>query len=79
MTKLRCTCGEILSDVSSPCRSNGWLIRDIDLEKSDLCIIQDGVDVWECSKCGRIAIGNRIDSSVKWFFPESGKPENINS
>jgi len=77
MGKLRCPCGSQLSNVISPSRNNGWLLRDVDLEKENADPIGDGVDVWECFDCGRIAFGNKKDNAVKWFSPDSGKPEKI--
>lgn len=77
MGKLNCPCGNQLSDVGDPSRNKGWVLRDIDLEKDNVDPIGDGVDLWECHDCGRIAFGNNIDSTVKWFLPESGKPEKI--
>ena len=36
------------------------------------CVIMDyAADVWECDKCGRIAIGaSNANPSIKWFSPE---------
>lgn len=75
MTKIQCLCGENLYDVTCPGPNKGWLLRDIDIcdaknwAASD--IIENGRDVWECHKCGRIAIGNCVNADVKWYSPES--------
>lgn len=80
MGKLKCLCGEILSNVADPSKNNGWLLKDVDLEDavgweaSD--IICKAAYVWECHNCGRIAINNSI-GFVKWYKPEDGLPGNI--
>jgi hypothetical protein len=83
MARLRCPCGETLSNVMSPSSNNGWLLGDVEIENlenwtpSD--IMERGRIVWECHRCGRIAIGNQIDSTVKWYKPEDGIPGNLTS
>lgn len=81
MGELQCLCGKALSNVSCPSPNNAWLLRDFDIKDAknwDACnIIENGRDVWECHKCGRIAIGNCFNASVKWYRPEDGVPGNI--
>ena len=77
MGKLNCSCGSQLSDVADPSHSKGWLLRDIDLEIEDVDPIVDGVDVWECHNCGRLAVGNNDDRKVKWYLPENGEVGHI--
>lgn len=81
MGKLNCICGQQISNVQSPSSNNGYLLRDIDLEREDefnvLAVIEMGRDVWECFSCGRIAIGNNKDNTVKWYKPEDEKPGNL--
>ena len=72
MARLKCKCGNVLSNVSYPSKNNGWFLRDVDVYKDP---IDDGSEVWECNKCGRI--GFTINNSVKWFTPDSGKYESI--
>jgi hypothetical protein len=80
MGKLLCNCGNILSNCMCPNETEGVLIRDIDMEFDDdrncLQIARMGRDVWECEKCGRLAISypKRNDCHVKWYLPEDGKP-----
>ena len=75
MAKLRCPCGNVLSNVSWPAKNNGFFVRSDKAGEIGADIIDDGSDVWECDKCGRI--GFSIDNSVKWFTPDSGKYESI--
>lgn len=81
MGKLGCRCGETLSNVMSPSSNNGWLLRDVDIEDAENWsfseIIDKGRDVWECHSCGRIAIGNNSDATVKWYSPDDGTPGNL--
>jgi len=82
MSNLNCPCGNQLSDVGVPSRNKGWMLRDIDIEDNPAIKgrpdpISDGVDVWECDECGRIAFGNNTDNTMKWFIPESGNYEKL--
>ena len=80
MSKLKCLCGEVLSNVISPNETEGLLLRNIDLEfynkKSNDEIIEMGRDVWECNKCGRLAVSfpKKDDCNVKWYYPEDYEP-----
>ena len=82
MGKLNCECGWQISDVASPCNVKGWLLTDHQLDEAEnfeSCeIIGIARDVWECSKCGRIAFGNIVDNTVKWYTPVDGKPGHLN-
>ena len=70
MSKLKCVCGWVLSDVAS---SEGmgmiysmeeWL--DYDFRK--------GRHIWECPRCGSIAIDEFLDkNTVIWYHPANKK------
>lgn len=80
MAKLKCKCGNEISNVISPSPNNAWLLSDSILENKkweDIDIIEEGVDVWECRECGRIAFGNNHDNRVIWFFPEDSEYNSI--
>jgi len=80
MGKLRCKCGNILSNVASPNEVEGYLIKDQDLEFEGLRDSSDIMDigrlVWECNECGRLAVSypGKDDATVKWYVPEDGIP-----
>lgn len=80
MAKLRCPCGNTLSNDVSPNNVEGIIIKNIDLQfedKKDLLEVLDlGRDIWECGKCGRLAISfpTKKDTLVKWYVPEDNKP-----
>ena len=66
-----CECGNRISDVcTSDC--NLSLINDKDLEElegeKDIYpkLLDKCISVWECDKCGRIAVGN---NNLKWYAP----------
>jgi hypothetical protein len=78
MGKLKCPCTNTISNTLSPSKRNGWLLKDRDLHDrmDDLCPIEHGSDVWECDRCGKIAIG-RPDNKVKWYAPLDGEPGDL--
>jgi len=83
MARLKCVCGNSLSNCSSPNEVEGRLIKDMDMEFDDEKSCLDIVDisrlVWECEKCGRLAFNYpKMDSnSMKWYKPENGKTGNL--
>jgi hypothetical protein len=78
MAKVNCPCGHQISNVMCPSPNNGWLIRDMDTEDEDkIDPISMGDDVWECHNCGRLAIGNDRDNTIKWYTPENGEPGHL--
>lgn len=80
MGNLLCICGNILSNTMCPNETEGVLLRDIDMKFDGdraCCQIADmGRSVWECKKCGRLAISypNKDDCHVKWYRPEDDNP-----
>lgn len=81
MGKLRCLCGNQISDVLCPSPNTGLLIRDRDMEAADgkdiVGLLEIGRDVWECHECGRIAVmrpDGDCDAPAKWYKPEDGSP-----
>jgi hypothetical protein len=74
VARLRCLCGNEISNNLSPSPNNGWLVNDHDwtiYDSVDDIIVRD---VWECHECGRIAFGNFHDSGVKWYEPSNKEP-----
>jgi hypothetical protein len=73
MAKLKCVCGEILSNVRSSNEVEGLLLRGVDLEfedKKDNCdLLELGRSVWECGECGRLGIVFE-GGAVQWYRPE---------
>lgn len=78
MSKVNCPCGWQISNGAMPSINNGWLMSDIEQDalpeilEDTTELINLSRDVWECTQCGRLAIGNRIDNSVIWYKPEAG-------
>ena len=82
MGKLKCPCGEILSNSGWPNETTGWLTTCWRLERiDDSSDVMDGRGMWECKSCGRIAFDfpNPGDATVKWYVPEDGKPGGLNN
>lgn len=88
MARLKCLCGNTLSNTISPNPGTGIILTDNDLEDildaespDDMAaqISDRERDVWECSGCGRLAVNFplRSDSTVKWYKPEDGAPGNL--
>ena len=79
MARLKCLCGNSLSNVCSPNEMEGYLLTDMDMEfdddKSCLDIMDIARCVWECDKCGRLAFNfpNKDSDTVKWYKPENGE------
>lgn len=74
MGKLKCKCGNIISDVLCPSPDKSWIISDEQLEDledrgkvSYLSLMER--DVWHCRECGRIAIDQR-GNNMKWYKEE---------
>lgn len=66
MGKLKCICGNILSDT---CGDHAYAFKDVDKESD----INRGI--LECEKCGALCIEDPIDSCyVKFYIPYNGKP-----
>lgn len=82
MSKLNCICGWQISDVGSPSDWTGHIINDHQadkhIENKLESFYMDLKSVWECTKCGRIAI-DRTSSGreVVWFKPVTGKYEAV--
>ena len=83
MARLTCPCGNELTNQSTPSQVEGILIKDQDMEfetELNCSEVSDlGRIVWECDKCGRLAISfpNKHDIKVKWYAPEDGIPGNL--
>lgn len=85
MGKLRCPCGNVISNVQWPCPYVGYAVTQTDYDDhSDNS--EDGVrelvmgsrSIWECSECGRISFDEpRGEHTVKWYVPEDGKPGHL--
>jgi hypothetical protein len=71
MAKLRCECGELLSNSLFPNHVEGEIRGSYEYKERD---------VWECDECGRLAIdviGKDGLEEVKWYVPSDGKPGNL--
>jgi len=71
MASLRCNCGNRLSNTVCPNTMEGDLRG---------CYEYKDRNVWECPKCGRLAIDVKdIDglTIVKWYLPENGEVGNL--
>lgn len=83
MAKLKCLCGDELSNTMQPNDIEGTLLADYDIDniesfEEDIIMGIDvwGRSVWECKECGRLAINHpkRDSNTVKWYKPENGEP-----
>jgi len=59
MGKLRCKCGYVMSDVSSPNVFQNWMVSDFQLENlpdelDSGDIMDNSTEVWKCCECGRL-------------------------
>ncbi len=74
MGKLKCICGNILSDT---CGDDGEAFtedqaQEIDFHNDDCYFAGEGRSILECRKCGALAIEDPIDScNVKFYEPEN--------
>lgn len=74
MAKLNCRCGWQISNVCEPSEEIMYLLTgkawdDLcgALDSDEIPVVPEYEDLWKCSKCGRIAIGN---DKVTWYRPE---------
>ncbi len=75
MGKLKCICGNILSDTCHPDINQGLLISSWDDENHNF---ENNYEVMECDKCGALAIEYPKNSpEVKWYIPFDGKCLNL--
>lgn len=77
MGKLKCKCGNVISD-NSP---NNTLMAAEGIEAcnsgDDLFdILLEGYDIWECDKCFRLAITRRDQDEIYWYTQE-GEPSKL--
>jgi hypothetical protein len=75
MGKLKCVCGDIISNTSAPNNVEGVLFNlyDTATDKNiGELIDESGRDVWECKRCGRLAFAypDKCGAQVKWYCPE---------
>ncbi len=77
--KIECPCGNELNDISHPNPCGGHLISDSAADEISIPldyggIIKLGRSVWECPRCGRLAVDypRKQDVSVKWYTPDDG-------
>ena len=83
MSKLKCLCGNVLSNVGIPNEMEGIIIKDSDLvfntKLTYMEVMNKGRTVWECKMCGRLAISypEKNDNEVKWYKPENKEPGNL--
>lgn len=83
MARLRCPCGETLSNVLSPSPNVGHLVTDAQVEN----MLDNRIDqaqlmemaryIWECGNCGRLAVSFPRQPHVVWYVPEDGKPKHL--
>ena len=68
MGKFRCICGNIISDVCEPDELLGFLYSSWDENLSE---DSDYRTVWECDKCGTLAIEHPLETNlIKFYVPE---------
>lgn len=71
MAQLQCECGIRLSNCLYPNILQGTITGDFSFRNRD---------IWECHKCGRLAIDVKDDDGqvyVKWYLPEDGEIGNL--
>lgn len=77
--KVNCPCGHQISDVGYPSRNKGVIVKEYDVDAMSisknvtLSVFRDGIVLWECNKCGRIAVEGSDGRSLKWYAPEDGE------
>lgn len=74
MSKLRCPCSNVMSDVAWPSRHVFYLVGQDDVDGSyehipSLDII-GRPEVWVCAKCGRLAVEIGPRNDIRWFSPD---------
>ncbi len=75
MGKFLCVCGNIVSDVCEPDTNLGFLISSWD---KDLSIPDRDRTVYECDKCGALAIEEPIGTCYhKFYIPEDKKSSEL--
>ncbi len=80
MSKLNCKCGWQISSVGYPSVEIGVIVtqNEEDASTDSASTLRDGREIWECSRCGRLAIEfPRGSRQVKWYAPEDGQPGHI--
>lgn len=75
MGKLGCKCGWTISDVACPSSDTGTIFSEPQVWDRDF---RSGVGVWECPRCGSIAIDEKDKPChVIWYHPENRKCNNV--
>jgi len=87
MPNIKCPCGNEVFDYKLPSKNAGTIITDfrvehlietqneVDIDIYD--VLQNGLPLNECYKCGRLGVESNTTEKVTWFKPESGKYESI--
>lgn len=65
---LKCLCGQNLRDGGEPA---GYMVPDI-FDSEEIEVLDHNKRmVWECSGCGRLAVGYpTLSDAIKWYNPE---------
>ena len=83
MAKIKCPCGNKLDDSYSPHPDQGHVVTDKKFGEmgSQLDIVDDYIETWECPECGRLGFLLEYNPTwlVKWYKPEDGKRGHIMS
>lgn len=75
MGKYMCICANIVSDTCVPDIGLGYLTSSWDVESR---IPDAHRTVYECEKCGALAIEHPFNGSThKFYMPEDGSPANL--
>ena len=73
MAKMRCRCGEVLSDVSQPNKATGQILLGDWFEREFEDGGRVGRQVWECGKCGALWIDDGPKMRCYIPQPDDGK------
>ena len=75
MGKLGCPCGWVLSNIAFPCNDQGMAFEEADIVNDNF---SKGRGLWECPKCGSIAVDKvKGGNEVIWYHPENKKCNHV--
>lgn len=78
MAKLNCECGFQMSNVGEANPYEGYLFSNEDANVNDKVDPIDGIEVWECTECGRLHIqADRMKNEFITYLPSNDKYNSI--